>query len=61
MLQCFLERGNKILKGGNMEIKCGVETEGKVNQRLPHLGIHLIESSNLKAIEDAGKCLLTGA
>jgi hypothetical protein len=23
----LLRRGNKILKGGNMETKCGVETE----------------------------------
>ena len=28
---CFnvSRRGNKILKGGNMESKCGVETKGK--------------------------------
>jgi hypothetical protein len=38
LLQCFLERGNKILTGGNMETKCGAETEGKAIQRVPHLG-----------------------
>jgi hypothetical protein len=39
---------NKILMGGNMESTCGAETEGKVMQRLPHLGIHPIygQSSN---------------
>jgi hypothetical protein len=36
----LLRRGNKILIGGNMESKCGAETEGKATQRLPHLGIH---------------------
>jgi hypothetical protein len=38
MLQ-FLKGGDKILIGGNMETKCGAETEGKAIQRLPHLGI----------------------
>jgi len=33
-----LRSGNKILKGGNTETKCGGETEGKAIQRLPHLG-----------------------
>jgi hypothetical protein len=36
----LLRRGNKILKGGNMETKCGTETEEKAIQRLSHLGIH---------------------
>ena len=40
----LLRRGNKILTGGNMESKCGAETEGKVIQRLPHMGIHPIYS-----------------
>jgi hypothetical protein len=40
----LLRRGNKILTGGKMETKCGAETEGKVIQRLPHLGIHPIYS-----------------
>jgi hypothetical protein len=29
---------HKILPGGNMETKCGAETEGKAIQRLPHQG-----------------------
>jgi hypothetical protein len=41
----LLRRGTKILKGGNMETKCGAETERKAIQRLPHLGIHPIYSS----------------
>jgi hypothetical protein len=36
----LLRRGNKILTGGNVETKCGGETEGKDIQRLPHLRIH---------------------
>ena len=38
----LLRRGNQVLMGRNMETKCGVETEGKAIQILPHLGIHLI-------------------
>ena len=38
----LLRRVNKILTGGNLETKCGAETEGKAIQRLPHLGIHPI-------------------
>jgi len=34
----LLRRGNKILKGGNMETRCGIETEGKAIQILLHLG-----------------------
>jgi hypothetical protein len=34
----LLKRGNKILTGGDTEIKCGAETEGKDIQRLPYLG-----------------------
>jgi hypothetical protein len=34
----------KLVTGRNMETKCEAETEGKVNQRLPHLGIHPIYS-----------------
>jgi hypothetical protein len=40
----FLRRENKILKGENMETKCGAETEGKAIHRLPHLGSHAIYS-----------------
>ena len=36
----LFRRVNKILTGGNMETKCGTETEGKAIQRLPNLGIH---------------------
>jgi hypothetical protein len=36
----LLRNRNKLLTGGNT--KCGVETEGKAIQRLPHLGIHLL-------------------
>ena len=38
----LLRRGNKILKGGNMETQCGAETKGKAIQKLPHLEIHPI-------------------
>jgi hypothetical protein len=37
-----LLRRVKILMVGNMETKCGAETEEKTIQRLPHLGIHPI-------------------
>ena len=40
----LFRRVNKIFTGGNMETKCGAETEGKVIQRLPRLGIHFIYS-----------------
>ena len=40
----LLRRGNKILMGGNMETKCGAETEGKAIHRLHHQGIHPIYS-----------------
>jgi hypothetical protein len=36
----FFRRGNKILMSGNAETNYGTDTEGKVIQRLPHLGIH---------------------
>jgi hypothetical protein len=38
----LLRRGIKIHTGGNMETKHGAEMEGKVMQRLPHLGIYPI-------------------
>jgi hypothetical protein len=40
-------RVNKILTGGNMETKCGAETERKAIQRLPHLGVHPIYSHQI--------------
>jgi hypothetical protein len=36
----LFRRVNKILTGGNMETKCGTETEGKAIWRLSHLGTH---------------------
>jgi hypothetical protein len=40
----LLRQANKILTRGNMEKKCGAETEGKVIQRLHHLRINCIYS-----------------
>jgi hypothetical protein len=40
----LLRRGIKIPTRGDTETKFGAETEGKVIQRLPHLGIHPIYS-----------------
>ena len=34
----LLKRGNNILMGGNMETKCGAETEVRAIQKLPHWG-----------------------
>jgi hypothetical protein len=46
----LLGRVNKILTGGNMETKCGAETEGKAIQRLPHLRIHPIYSHQIQTL-----------
>jgi hypothetical protein len=43
-LWSFLERGNKIPIGGDRETKCGADTEVMAIWRLPHLGIHPINS-----------------
>jgi hypothetical protein len=40
----LLRRVNKILTGGNMELKCRAGTEGKAIQRLPQLRMHHIYS-----------------
>jgi hypothetical protein len=40
----LLRKVNQIVTGGNMETKCGSETERKAIQRLPHLEIHPIYS-----------------
>jgi hypothetical protein len=58
----LLRRVNKIFTGGNMETKCGAETEGKAIQRLPYLGNppH-IQPPNSDVIVDARKCLLIEA
>jgi len=44
--QSFLEGGTEIPTGGNMETKCGAETERKAIQRLPHMGIHPTSVTN---------------
>jgi hypothetical protein len=44
ILQSILEVGNNTPIDGVTETKCEAETEGKVIQRLPHLGIHPIYS-----------------
>jgi hypothetical protein len=46
----LLRRGNKILKGGNTVMKCGVDIEGKAIQRLPHLAIHPIYSHQTQTL-----------
>jgi hypothetical protein len=46
----FPKRRSKILMGANMETKCEAETEGKVIQRLPHLGIRLIYSHQMQTL-----------
>jgi hypothetical protein len=40
----LLRMGNKISMEGVTETKFGAETEGRTIQRLPQLGIHLINS-----------------
>jgi hypothetical protein len=40
----LLRRGNKIPMEGVTKTKCEAETEGMTIQRLPHLGIHLINN-----------------
>jgi hypothetical protein len=46
----LLRRENKIFTRGNMDTKCGVETDGKAIQRLPHLGIHPIYSHQTQTL-----------
>jgi hypothetical protein len=46
----LLGRGNIILMGGVAETKCGVETEGKAIQRLPHPGNHPIYSHQTQTL-----------
>jgi hypothetical protein len=57
----LLRRWDKILTGRNMETKYAAETEEKAIQRLPHLGIHLINSLQTQMLLQMLKCLLTGA
>jgi hypothetical protein len=46
----LLRRGNKILMGAKMEMKCGAETEGKTIQRLPHLQIYPVYSHQMQTL-----------
>jgi hypothetical protein len=46
----LLKRGNKILTGGDTEIKCGAETEGKAIHILPHLWIHPVYSHQTQTL-----------
>jgi hypothetical protein len=46
----LLTRENKIFKAGNTETKCGAETEGKIIQKLPHLGIHPIYRHHIQTL-----------
>jgi hypothetical protein len=46
----LLRREHKKLMGGNMETKCGAETEGKTILILLHLGIHPIFSNQTKTL-----------
>jgi hypothetical protein len=46
----LLRSGNKIPMGEDTETKCGAETERKVIQRLPHLGIHPIYSHQTQTL-----------
>ena len=45
-----LRRGNKIPMEGVKETKFGAETEGKTIQRLPHPGIHPINSHQTQTL-----------
>jgi hypothetical protein len=46
----LLRRRDKILMGTNRETKYGAETEGKVIQRLPYVGIHPICSHQTQTL-----------
>jgi hypothetical protein len=50
ILQSFLDAGAKIPVGGYTETKYGAETEGKAIQRLFHLGIHPIYTSQTQTL-----------
>ncbi|EDL81679.1 rCG63029 [Rattus norvegicus] len=60
---CEKEGGTKIFIGGDMETKFRAETEGMAIQSLLHLEIQpiYIQPPNLDNIDDAKKCMLTGA
>ena len=57
----LLRRGNKILTGENMETMCGVETEGKAIQKLPHSGIHPIYNLQTWTLFGCQKVLAEGS
>jgi hypothetical protein len=58
----LLKRGNKILRGANMETKCRAKTNGKTIQRLPDLGIHSVYSRQKQILLwIPKKYMLTGA
>jgi hypothetical protein len=46
----LLRMGNKIPMEGVTETKFGAETEGRTTQRLPHLGIHPINSHQTQTL-----------
>jgi hypothetical protein len=46
----LLRMGNKISMEGVTETKFGDETEGRTIQRLPHLGMHLINSHQTQTL-----------
>jgi hypothetical protein len=46
----LLRMGNKIPMEGVAETKFGAETEGRSIQRLPHLGIHPINSHQTQTL-----------
>ena len=46
----LFRRGNKIPMEGVTETKFGAETEGMTIQRLPHLGIHLINNHQTQTL-----------
>jgi hypothetical protein len=46
----LLRAGNKIAMEGVIETKLGAETEGKTIQRLPHLGIYLINNHQTQTL-----------
>jgi hypothetical protein len=58
----LLRRGNKIIKGGNIETKCGAEVEKKGHPEIAPPGDpFLIQTPNTDTIVDAKKCLLSKA
>ena len=46
----LLRMVNKIPMQGVTETKFGAETEGRTNQRLPHLGIHTIINHQMQTL-----------